>query len=408
MDELKHWGIPKGGQRANHKYYKRDTINGKYRYWYSAQEYNTWLKTKEGKTYLQTKGNAAINALNNKNRPDAKKEIAKSLSSSDQKRVNAVVNSAKTATAKKQDEKEKVANATSDGNKKIEELKTKSSKKSSGSSGSSSSKSSKSSKGSKGSKGASSSKKAAGSEKKEAANKQSSQAQKTNASDSAKDATIKKLQDQIKKLNDANKKKVLDGGIATTESLKKLYGVTESNKHANVQESIDKMKSYPDGAFGYISAGGKMYKWSKQDGKITFKDNNTDQEVALQVALTNVEEFRTDKKKKNSLSHSFKGSVWKNHKYIRKNGKKYIYKETYTNSDGQTISRYKDEESGETILKNEDYEPERYSRSKFFKDLKSDYGTSHVDTATKEGEDVIAKLFKRRKKRIVVAKAKTK
>lgn len=404
MDELKHWGIPKGGQRANHKYYKRDIINGKYRYWYSAQEYNTWLKTKEGKTYLQSKGNAAINALNNKNRPDAKKEIAKSLSSSDQKRVNAVVNSAKAATAKKQDEKEKVANATSDGNKKIEELKTKSSKKSSGSSGSSSSKSSKGSKGA----SSSSSKKAAGSQKKEAANKQSSQAQKTNASDSAKDATIKKLQDQIKKMTDANKKKVLDGGIATTESLKKLYGVTESNKHANVQESIDKMKSYPDGSFGYISAGGKMYKWSKQDGKITFKDNNTDQEVALQVALTNVEEFRTDKKKKNSLSHSFKGSVWKNHKYIRKNGKKYIYKETYTNSDGQTISRYKDEKSGETILKNEDYEPERYTRSKFFKDLKSDYGTSHVDTATKEGEDVIAKLFKRRKKRIIVAKAKTK
>lgn len=402
MDELKHWGIPKGGQRANHLYYKRDTINGKYRYWYSAQEYNTWLKTKEGKTYLQTKGNAAINVLNNKNRPDAKKEIAKSLSASDQKIVNSVVSKAQSETAKKNEEKEKVANATAEGNKKIEELTNKSSKKSSGSSSGSSSKSSKTSKGSKGS--SSSSKKAAGSEKKETSGSKSQSSQTQKNTDGAKDATIKKLQDQIKKLNDANKKRVLDGGVATTESMKKLYGVTESNKHANVQESIDKMKSYPDGAFGYMSAGGKMYKWSKQDGKITFKDNNTDKEVALQVALTNVEEFRTDKKKKNSLSHSFKGSVWKNHKYIRKNGKKYIYKESYTDANGHTISRYKDEKSGETILKNEDYEPERYSRSRFLKDLKSDYRTSHVEIATKEGEDAITKLFKKRKKKTLVAK----
>lgn len=61
--------------------------------------------------------------------------------------------------------------------------------------------------------------------------------------------------------------------------------------------------------------------------------------------------------KENSLEHG----AWKNHKYIRKDGKKYIYKETRDMDDGTSQDIYENEETGETIHKNNNfkYDPER-------------------------------------------------
>ena len=53
--------------------------------------------------------------------------------------------------------------------------------------------------------------------------------------------------------------------------------------------------------------------------------------------------------------------AWKKHKYIRKDGKKYIYQETRELDDGTSQDIYKDEETGETIHQNNNfkYDPER-------------------------------------------------
>lgn len=385
MSELYH-GIPKGGTKKNAKYYKRIVVNGKYKYFYSAFQYSAYLKGQKVKQTVVDVGNKAIKAIGNKLSAG---KTAKNMSSQDKARADKVVATAKKADAQNYINKEETAKATEEGNKKIEEMASKSSSassKKSGSSGSSSSKSSKTG-GVKGTatKSSSSKKDKESTAKKESTSSKAGTSTKTSASDTAKDKQIKELQKQVQQLTE-KKERVLTGGVATTDSLKKLYGVSESNKHATVQESIDKMKSYPDGSYGYINAGGTMYKWSKEDGKITFRDNNTDKEVALQVAVQNVEEFRTDKKKKNNtLSHSFKGTSWKNHKYIKKEGKRYYYKESRVDDNGTHWDKYQNPDTKETINVNTDfkYNPARYD-------------------AEKLGNEVIGKLFKKKKKTIKV------
>ncbi len=100
------------------------------------------------------------------------------------------------------------------------------------------------------------------------------------------------------------------------------------------------------------------------------------------------------------LYHSAKGSTWKNHKYIRKDGKKYIYKETQE-IDGVTWDKYVNPDTGETIQKNAGfkYDPERYDRKELAKDIKSDYGESHFEAYAKAGKDFIDRLIAKDKKK---------
>lgn len=71
--------------------------------------------------------------------------------------------------------------------------------------------------------------------------------------------------------------------------------------------------------------------------------------------------------------------AWKKHKYIRKDGKKYIYKETRELDNGTSQDIYENEETGETIHKNNDfkYDPER-----------PDYRKKAIETA----EEVVSKV----------------
>lgn len=86
----------------------------------------------------------------------------------------------------------------------------------------------------------------------------------------------------------------------TADSLKKTFGIkdTDVNKHKNTSELVSKIKSYDDGSNGYIIAGDKIYKWSKNDGNITFMDYETDKEVTLGSELNNIQEFVINGKKK--------------------------------------------------------------------------------------------------------------
>lgn len=100
----------------------------------------------------------------------------------------------------------------------------------------------------------------------------------------------------------------------------------------------------------------------------------------------------------NYLQHSAKGTSWskKDHKYIKKDGKKYYYKETKTYDDGSVWDKYEDPETGSTIKQNASfkYDPEKYSLGQFVKDLKEDYGAyKDREGLIEEGEQTIAKLL---------------
>lgn len=86
----------------------------------------------------------------------------------------------------------------------------------------------------------------------------------------------------------------------TVDSLKKTFGIEDSdvNKHENTSALLEKIKSYDDGSNGYIIAGDKIYKWSKNDGDITFMDYETDKEVTLGSELKDIQEFVINGKKK--------------------------------------------------------------------------------------------------------------
>lgn len=88
-----------------------------------------------------------------------------------------------------------------------------------------------------------------------------------------------------------------------------------------------------------------------------------------------------------TLEHS--AGAWKKHKYIRKDGKKYIYKETQKNEDGAVWDKYQNEDTGETIKVNRTfkYDPDRYD-TKDFAD----------DTIGEEAEEKLASVFKKKDK----------
>lgn len=96
------------------------------------------------------------------------------------------------------------------------------------------------------------------------------------------------------------------------------------------------------------------------------------------------------------------GAPWKHHKYIRKEGKKYIYKETKKDDYGTTWDVYVNEETGEAVQKNTGfkYEPKRYTTKDFVEDAKRDLNENErvdFDELASEGEDIINNMFKKKK-----------
>lgn len=281
---------------ANHRYVGKVKLSsGKYLYFYDMAKYQRYLKGKD-----LTKGGSAItkaqtdevatNAMRTNKTGSNTLSTYSSKSVAEKKAITqSYINTGKEAAASLTS---KASSSTvAAGKTKMQELLEKakakadtssSKKKGSGSSSSSSKKSSGSSKSK-----SSSSKKSAGSKSAKESTGKSSAAKTTKEK-----VTKETKTDDFKPIPDVN---------IASRSLKRLLGVKDEsvNKHATTTDLLNKLKTYSDGAYGYIVAGNnKTYKWTKKDGKIVFTDFKSEKEVSLPSALKNIEEFRTDKKNK--------------------------------------------------------------------------------------------------------------
>ena len=257
----------KGKAWANHKYVAKIRLSsGKYFYFYDTKTYQNYLK-KQGKS---SEGQYA--------KANPNKQIAEEAVKNDKDLATLAKTSIKGATI--EEKTKNITAAISSGQSKINEAlsKSTSSKKSS----------------------SSSSKKSSGSSKSSGSKSSSSSSSKKSKESSAKEKSSKESSAKTAKTTKAEAKLKAQERTFNSSSLKKLYGVKddEVNKHDSKEKLMDSLNSYKDGSFGYITSGNTTYKWTKENGKIIFKDFKTDKEVTLPSALNNIEEFRTDKKKK--------------------------------------------------------------------------------------------------------------
>ena len=259
----------KGKTWANHRYVAKVKLpSGKWFYFYDANAYQNYLKRQGG-------GDTGQFAKANPN-----KEMVELAAKNDPNLQNLVKekSSEKTLEEKTKAMKTNIEN----GEKKIQELLE-------------STKGSKSKKNGKG--GGSSKKKEAtikakpvrsskSSKKKKDENKKTSKSGKEKKTSNKEKQTQKKeeaVKNDLLNNKTTNEPEKITSKPFTADSLKKTFGIkdTDVNKHKNTSELVSKIKSYDDGSNGYIIAGDKIYKWSKNDGNITFMDYETDKEVTL-------------------------------------------------------------------------------------------------------------------------------
>lgn len=276
----------KGKTWANHRYVAKVKLqSGKWFYFYDANAYQNYLKRQGG-------GDTGQFAKANPN-----KEMVELAAKNDPNLQNLVKekSSEKTLEEKTKAMKTNIEN----GEKKIQELLE-------------NTKGSKSKKNGKG--GGSSKKKEAtikakpvrsskSSKKKKDENKKTSKSGKEKKTSNKEKQTQKKeesVKNDLLNTKTTNEPEKTTSKPFTADSLKKTFGIkdTDVNKHKNTSELVSKIKSYDDGSNGYIIAGDKIYKWSKNDGNITFMDYETDKEVTLGSELNNIQEFIINGKKK--------------------------------------------------------------------------------------------------------------
>ena len=277
----------KGKTWANHRYVAKVKLpSGKWFYFYDANAYQNYLKRQGG-------GDPGRFAKANPN-----KEMVELAAKNDPNLQNLVKEHSPEKTL---EEKTKVMKTNiENGEKKIQELLE----------------NSKGSKSKKKGKGSGSSKKkeatikakpvrnSKSSKKKKDENKKTSKSGKEKKTSNSKEKQTQKKEEAVKNnlLNTktTNEPEKITSKPFTADSLKKIFGIkdTDVNKHKNTSELVSKIKSYDDGSNGYIIAGDKIYKWSKNDGNITFMDYETDKEVTLGSELNNIQEFVINGKKK--------------------------------------------------------------------------------------------------------------
>lgn len=276
----------KGKAWANHRYVAKVKLpSGKWFYFYDANAYQNYLKRQGG-------GDTGQFAKANPN-----KEMVELAAKNDPNLQNLVKEKSPEKTL---EEKTKMMKTNiENGEKKIQELLE----------------NSKGSKSKKKVKGSGSSKKkeatikakpvrSSKSSKKKDENKKTSKSGKEKKTSNSKEKQTQKKEEAVKNnlLNTktTNEPEKITSKPFTADSLKKTFGIkdTDVNKHKNTSELVSKIKSYDDGSNGYIIAGDKIYKWSKNDGNITFMDYETDKEVTLGSELNNIQEFVINGKKK--------------------------------------------------------------------------------------------------------------
>ena len=276
----------KGKTWANHRYVAKVKLpSGKWFYFYDANAYQNYLKRQGG-------GNTGQFAKANPN-----KEMVELAAKNDPNLQNLVKEKSpeKTLEEKTKAMKTNIEN----GEKKIQELleNSKGGKSKKKGTGSGSSKKKEATIKAKPVRSSKSSK------KKKDENKKTSKSGKEKKTSNKEKQTQKKeeaVKNNLLNTKTTNEPEKTTSKPFTADSLKKTFGIkdTDINKHKNTSELVSKIKSYDDGSNGYIIAGDKIYKWSKNDGNITFMDYETDKEVTLGSELNNIQEFVINGKKK--------------------------------------------------------------------------------------------------------------
>lgn len=288
----------KGKEWANHKYVAKIKLSsGKWFYFYDTKTYQNYLKRTGGEPKADSGRYAKKDPTNGLKVTSKGLSYSSSMSTASKlSKTSSYIAAGKKAASSVSVGHGNAQRLAEAGKKKASEILSKakssstSSKKSSGSSSkkSSGTKTGKSS-GSSSSKSGSS-KKAAGSSKAAKATKEKTAKEKTT---SAKTSKVKEVQEQQIRAFDS------------AAAMRQMYGVRkdEVSTYDSKDKMLEEMKTYDDGAFGYLTAKNTTYSWEKKDGEIHLIDLNTGEEVSIDEYLKDVksiEAFRTDNKQKKS------------------------------------------------------------------------------------------------------------
>ena len=284
----------KGKTWQNHKYIAKHPLgNGFYKYFYTQAELDAFLKKKSGAKVIPS---SQIGAKNYD--PNAPKQTSTlSASPSNTAAVKQSLSSKNTTTnANKKtasqvtlsETKDKQATGKAAAEKLLSQDSSSTKKKGSGSGKSSSKDSTKNIAKGKGKSGSSSGSKKSGS----GSSKEKSSGTKATKEKAEKTTTTKK------QAQDSTPEKI---DPITIDSLKKAYGSDTETFNGSASEfKSHLLEKYDDGAFGYLSAGSKVYKFVIEDGDVILKEYGSNREVSFDNYLKSVksyQEFQANKKK---------------------------------------------------------------------------------------------------------------
>ena len=268
----------KGTSWKNTKYLKKVPLgNDRYYYIYTQAQLNAWNKRHSS----GSSNNTPTNALSNNERNKRMTAAVSNGGSLDNIIRNGMVAKGNTLAEKTANLKKNIADGEEAIKKALASSESSSSKKGLGSGSSGSSKKSKS---------GSSGKSKSGSSGKSAK-------EKSGSSKAAKEKTTKE--------KTTKEAKAVNNTPINMDSLKKIYGKEDkdissfSGSAAEFKKNL--LEKYKDGAFGYLSAGDKVYKFTIQNGNVILQDFDTDKEISFDQYLKDAKdfkEFKSNTKKK--------------------------------------------------------------------------------------------------------------
>lgn len=275
----------KGTSWKNTKYLKKVPLgNGRYYYIYTQAQLNAW--NKRNSSGSDSNKGAPTNVLSNNERNKRMTAAVNNGKSLDNIIRNGMVAKGNTLAEKTANLKKNIADGEEAIKKALASSEDSSSKKGSGSGSSSSSKKSKS---------GSSGKSKSGSSGKSA--KEKTAKEKSGSSKAAKEKTTKE--------KTTKEAKAVNNTPINMDSLKKIYGKEDKDissfKGTAAEFKKNLLEKYKDGAFGYLSAGDKVYKFTIQNGNVILQDFDTDKEISFDQYLKDAKdfkEFKSNTKKK--------------------------------------------------------------------------------------------------------------
>lgn len=282
----------KGKEWANHKYVAKIKLSsGKWFYFYDTKTYQNYLKRTGGEPKADSGRYAKKDPTNGLKVTSKGLSYSSSMSTASKlSKTSSYIAAGKKAASSVSVGHGNAQRLAEAGKKKANEILSKAKSSSSSSKKSSGSSSSKKSSGTKTGKSSGSSSSKSGSSKKAAGSSKAAKATKEKTTTAK--TTKENQEQQIRAFDSA-------------AAMRQMYGVTkdEVSTYDSKDKMLKEMKTYDDGAFGYLTAKNTTYSWEKKDGEIKLIDLNTGEEVSIDEYLKDVksiEAFRTDNKQKKS------------------------------------------------------------------------------------------------------------